>query len=381
MIATIRTLWASVLAALVTLFWTPTRLLRAAGEAPRLLETPTQRLLRLGLSISGGADTTVAGGAAIAVQAWSDDIWLELPEAVFMAPYLQKEVNAIIQVKEELDGKPGEKITFTLARQLTGAGVTGDTTLEGSEEAMTFHSDDVTLNQYRNGVRLAGRLSERRTAFEQRKVAKQLLKDWLADQIDDKIFTALSTSPSSGRVAYGGDAVSTATIESGDYLDLALISRVKVIARKATPQIFPVRIEGGDYFLLVVSPDSLHDLKLKDPAWSQAQREAQERGKMNPLFTGAEGIWDGVVIRSSTRTALATTWGAGSNLAGSENLFLGRQAGVFAWGERPQWVEQSFDYANKIGFAISAIYDVTKAVFNSVDNGVITVRTFRSNIS
>lgn len=341
----------------------------------------TLELLARGYAISGGADTTVASGAAIAVQAWSDDIWLELPEQVFMAPYLQKEVNAIIQVKEELDGKAGEKITFTLARQLSGAGVTGDTSLEGSEEAMTFYSDDVTLNQYRNGVRLAGRLSERRTAFEQRKVAKQLLKDWLADQIDDKIFTALSTSPSAGRVAYGGDATSTATIESGDYLDLALISRVKVIARKAAPQIFPVRIEGGDYFLLVVSPDSLHDVKLKDPAWAQAQREAQERGKSNPLFTGAEGIWDGVVIRSSTRTALATTWGAGGNLTGSENLFLGRQAGVYAWGERPQWVEQSFDYANKIGFAISAIYDVTKAVFNSVDNGVITVRTFRSNIS
>jgi N4-gp56 family major capsid protein len=343
--------------------------------------TPTLALLAQGRSIAGGADTTVASGSAIAVQAWSDEIWLELPEQVFMASYMQKDVNAIIQVKDDLDGEPGEKITFTLARQLSGAGVSGDSTLEGSEEAMVFYSDAVTLNQYRNGVRLAGRLSERRTAFEQRKVAKQLLKDWLADQIDDKIFSVLSTSPSAGRVAYGGDAVSTATIEAGDYLTLALITRVKIIARKATPQIFPVRVDGGDYFVLVVSPDSLHDLKIYDPAWAQAQRDAQERGNKNPLFTGAEGLWDGVVIRSCTRVATTTNWGAGSNLTGSENLFLGRQAGVFAWGERPQWVEQSFDYANKIGFAISAIYDVKKATFNSVDNGVITVRTYRSNIS
>lgn len=350
-------------------------------HAVPLPETPTQRLLRLGRSIAGGADTTVATGAALAVQAWSDAIWLELPEKVFWAPYFKEDPDALIELKKELDGKPGEKITFPLARQLTGAGQTGDATLEANEEAITFYASSVTLDQYRHGVRLAGRLSERRTAFSQRKVAKQLLKDWLADQIDDKVFSKLSTSPSAGRVAYGGDATSTATIEAGDYLDLAMITRVKVIARKAIPQIFPVTIEGGEYFLLVVAPDVLHDLKIKDASWSQAQRDAQDRGKSNPLFTGAEGLWDGVVIRSSVRVALTTNWGAGGTLTGAENLFCGRQAGVFAWGERPQWVEQSFDYANKIGFAISAIYDVAKAVFNTVDNGVLTVRVYRSNIS
>lgn len=343
--------------------------------------TPTQRLLARGLSLSGGADLIVASGAAIAVQEWADEIWLELPESVFWGPYLQKSMNAIIQMKTELDGKPGEKITFTLARQLSGSGVTGDSTLEGSEEAPNFYSDDVTLDQYRNAVRLAGRMSEKRTAFSQRETAKQLLKDWLADHIDDRIFTQLSSSPSAGRAVYGGSATSTATIVSGDYLDLALISRAKVVARKALPQIFPVMIEGADYFLLVVTPDSLHDIKIHDPSWSQAQREAQERGKKNPLFTGAEGIWDGVVIRSCTRVAVATNWGSGSNLAGSENLLCGRQAGVYAWGEKPSWVEQSFDYGNKTGFAIGAIYAVTKSVFNAVDHGVIALRTFRSNIS
>lgn len=341
----------------------------------------TLDLMRRGLGISGGADTTVASGAAIAVQAWADDIWLEIPETVFWGPYIIADVNAIIHEKRELDGKQGEKITFVLARQLSGAGVSGDTTLEGAEEAMTFYSDDVTLNQYRNGVRLTGRLSEKRTAFNQRKVAKQLLKDWLADQIDDLIFSRLSTSPSAGRVVYGGDATSTATIETGDTMTLALISKTKTLARKATPQIFPVRIEGGDYFLLVVAPDVLYDLKTFDPQWAQANREAQERGKQNPLFTGAEGMWDGVVIRSSNRVALATNWGAGGTLAGAENLFCGRQAGCFAWGEKPSWVEQQYDYANKIGFAIGAMYDVTKSVFNSVDHGVVTVRTNRSNIS
>ena len=329
--------------------------------------------------IGGGADTTVASGAAEAARAWSDEIWLEFPEAVFFGPYLKEDINSIIEVKMELEKKQGELITFTLARQLSGDGVIGDGRLEDNEEAVSWYSDDVTLQQFRNAVRLAGKLSEKRTAFNQRKTAKQLLKDWLASFIDNRIFTTLATSPT--RAVYGGDATSTATIENGDTLTLSTLSRAKTLARKATPQIFPVMIEGGEYFLCVVTPDSLYDLKISDPTWSQAQREAQVRGNKNPLFTGAEGIWDGVVIRSSTRTPVATDWGAGANLNGSENMMLGRQAGCFAWGRRPEWVEQSFDYANKIGFAIGAIFEITKATFNAQDNGAINIRTFRSNIT
>lgn len=344
-------------------------------------ETPTARLLRMGLSIAGGTDTEVLTGSALTVKAWSDEIWLELPEQIFFAKYMQEDMNAIIEVKKELDGKPGDLINFYLQRQLSGAGVTGDSALEGSEEEMQFYADDVTLDQFRNAVRLKGRLSERRTAFNQRRTAKQALKDWLANKIDSDIFTALSTSPSTGRTVYGGLASSTATLAAGDLMNLALLSKAKTIARKATPQIFPVKVEGGDYFLFVCAPDVLYNIKINDPTWSQAQREAKDRGKDNDLFTGAEGIWDGVVIRSCTRVALTTTWGAGGNVTGAENLLLGRQAGCFAWGEKPQWVEQSFDYANKIGFAIGAIYAVTKAVFNSVDNGAITVRVARTSIS
>lgn len=352
---------------------------RLSRAVPALGRSVDWLLIRCVPAVAGGTDTSFAAGATEAAQRWAEDVWLELPEAIFWGPYLQEDVNSVIEVKKELEADPGEKITFTLARQLAGAGVQGDNTLENNEEAIAFYSDDVTLDQFRNAVRLAGKMSERRTAFRQRTIGKQLLKDWLAGFIDNRIFTALATSPS--RVLYGGDAVSTATIESGDYLTLSLISKAKTVARKATPQIFPVNISGGAYFLAIITPDSLYDLKTFDAAWSQAQREAQVRGAENPLFTGAEGIWDGCVIRSSTRTPVSTNWGSGSNLAGSTNFFCGRQAGCFAWGSKPNWVEQSFDYGNKTGFAIGAIFEITKAVFNANDNGMAVIRVFRSNIS
>ena len=59
------------------------------------------------------------------------------------------DTNAIIEMKRDVEGTAGDKLTFTLVRNLTGAGVTGDSTLEDQEESMNFYSDDVTLDQAR----------------------------------------------------------------------------------------------------------------------------------------------------------------------------------------------------------------------------------------
>ena len=115
-------------------------------------------------------------------------------------------------------------------------------------------------------------------------------------------------------------------------------------------------------------------------AWIQAQREAQVRGDTNPLFEGSVGIWDGVIVHVHEDIAVAADWGFGSNLNGAFGIFVGRQAGAFAWGERPRWVEKDFDYANKVGFAIGAIWGVTKAVFNATDHAMFSIRTNRTSV-
>jgi hypothetical protein len=37
------------------------------------------------------------------------------------------------------------------------------------------------------------------------------------------------------------------------------------------------------------------------------------------------------------------------------------------------------DYGNKVGMCIGAIYGVSKTVFNSADNALVEIRTYRSN--
>ena len=326
------------------------------------------------------ADTNVATGDAETVARWAAKLWVEMPREIYWGKFMKEnDMNAIIEVKRDLEGQPGDRLTFTLARKLSGLGVTGDSTLEGQEEQMTWYSDTLTLDQVRNAVRLQGRLSERRTAFDQRMVAKNLLKTWLAEYIDDDIFTQFDAAPAASRVVFGGDATSTATIDSGDTLTIARLQSLVARSAKATPKIWPVRLEEGDYYLFLAHTDVGYDLQ-RLTEWQDNHQEAGPRDYgRNNLFTGRLGIVGGVVVHSHEKIPISTTYGAGADLPGASNFFLGRQAGLFAWGSRPEWWEKEFDYGAKVGFAIGAIWDFTKAVFNAVDNAIFVTRTYRTN--
>lgn len=325
----------------------------------------------------GGVDSEWATGSAEAVKRWSAQAWVELPKLIYWNKFMGRGLNNVIQLKDELEGKPGDRISFTFIRKLQGNATTGDDDLENNEEQIQSYTDNVTIDQKRHAVRLKGMMSERRTAFDQRMIAKELLTTWLAELVDSDVFAAIDSSPTVA--VYGGGATSIATIAAGDYLTTKMITQMKTKAKKASPKIWPVKVGNKEYYILIIHPDQESDLKVNDPAWAQAQREAQVRGDENPIFEGSVGVWDGVIVHCHENIAIATNFGAGANLPGAYGIFVGRQAGAYAWGRRPRWVEKEFDYDNKTGFAIGAIYGVKKAVFNAADLSMISARTFRTN--
>src|SRR3990167_2983899 len=320
------------------------------------------------------ADTEFATGAAETVKRWASKLWVEMPREIYWGKFMKEnDMNAVIE------GNPGDQLTFTLLRKLSGAGVSGDEVLEGQEEQMNHFSDTVTLDQVRNAVRLKGRLSERRTAFDQRMGAKNVLKTWLAEFIDDDLFTQFTTGTAASRIVYGGNATATTDIGSDDTATVAKIESMVAKAQKATPKIWPVRVEEGDFYVLCLHTDVGYDLR-QSTQWIDASQEAGPRdyGKNN-LFTGRLGIVGGVVVHAHEKIPSTTVWGAAADQPGASNLFLGRQAGLFAWGKRPEWWEKEFDYGARTGFAIGAIWDFTKAVFENLDHAIFEFRTYRTN--
>jgi N4-gp56 family major capsid protein len=328
------------------------------------------------------ADWTFTTANALTRQSWAKRWWIVAKtESYFYGSKMigQSEVNSIIVEFPDLKGQPGYQHTYGQVRELSNAGIQGDATMEGNEEAPTTYDDAITIDLWRNAIRTKGKLSEQyKSDQDTRKWATELLKRWMAAKIDQDIFDALGSSLT--KVIYAGTATTTATLTAGDYFTLALIAKCTAYARKATPKILGPKVDGMQTNgVIVISIDQEYDLQQRDAEWAQAQREAQKPGLTNPIFTGANGIKNKVPIHSHERVATATNWGAAGDVNGATALFLGVGSGAMAYFLDKIWEEKTFDYGHKIGFCIGAGYGVSKTVFNSSDNAVIGVRTSRTN--
>lgn len=321
-----------------------------------------------------------ATGDAVTRKAWAKKWWItaQVESFFYDRGLIGKDAsNDIIVEFADLMKDQGDVVNYGQIRDLSGAGVSADGAMETAEEEPSTYDDDLTLGQKRNAIRSEGRLSGQRPADAgMREHANRLLNRWMAATIDQDLFTALATSPT--KVIYGGDATSTGTIEEGDFLTLAKIDAASTYSKKATPEIVGKSMKGSKQHVIVMAPDQASDIRLKDAAWSQAQREAKAPGD-NPVFKKTMGIWASTAMFEHQRVATATTWGTGGALNGATALFLGAGAGAIAYAKKKTWNEKTFDYANKTGFCVGSVYGVSKSVFNSLDNAVIALRTFRTS--
>ncbi len=326
------------------------------------------------------ADWTFTTADALTAQTWAKKWWIEAKtDSYFYGHgFVGGGVDNIIVEFPDLEQNQGYQHTYGQVRELAGAGVSGDSTMEGNEDVPDVLDDAITINQRRNAVRSAGKLSEQYPSDKAvRMWAEELLKRWMAALIDQDIFDALGTSITKG--VYGGDATTTGTLEAGDYMTTGLISKAVAYAGKATPTIIGKTIGGSKKFACVMSPDQAFDMRTRDSAWSQAQREILAmQGEKNPIFTDAMGAWNDTILHKHQRVAISAVWGSGA-VNGAMALFMGIQSAAIAYAKRKIWNEKTFDYGNKVGFCIGSIYGVSKSVFNSSDNALVGICTYRTN--
>lgn len=105
------------------------------------------------------AATSYGTNHGLAVKLWSRKLFREALKQCFFSRYMGEDSNSLVQVLTDTKKSAGDRITVGLRMQLSGAGVQGDATLEGNEEALTTYSDAVTIDQLRHAVRSAGKMS------------------------------------------------------------------------------------------------------------------------------------------------------------------------------------------------------------------------------
>jgi N4-gp56 family major capsid protein len=351
------------------------------------------------------AQTEFGVNHALAVKLWSLSLAVEAEKK----SYFSKFIGSIITKKTDLEKNAGDKVTYGLRMKLRGAGITGDNTLEGNEEALTYYDDSILIDQLRHAVRSKGKASEQRVPYDMRKTGRDALATWWAERFDELMFVYLSgargvdstlTLPI-GFTSFAGNSLSVpdaahiqyanglakATITASDILTLSEIDKLVEKAETVDPMIQPIMIDGEKHYVLLVHPYQATDLRTNTATgqWQDIQKAAASRGASNPIFKNSLGMYRGVIMHSHRNVVRFSDYGAGGTFAAARALFLGEQAGTIAFGNgqkesggsaRYSWVEELFDYKNQLGVAAGAIFGIKKAVFNSKDFGVIALDTY-----
>lgn len=353
------------------------------------------------------ADTSLA--TASQVQKWDANFFAEYVRDSGFKPYMGTSTNAVICAKYEL-ASGGKTINIPLVTRLSGAGVSGQTQLEGAEEALGNYNHAISIAWKRNGVLLT-KDQEHYTEMDMRRAAKDMLGTWAMEGLRTDIIAALNSKWASGAaVAYGsateaqkdawvdrnvdrilfgtaknnlsttapaGGATydhsgSLTNIATTEKLSAAAVSLMKRIAKTASPHIRPMRVGNGrEYFVLFCNSLSFRDLK-EDSTMATANREARERGvDSNPIFQDGDLIYDGVIIREIPEIGVISGVGGSSGDIGPAFL-CGAQALAVAWGQEPKSKTDMRDYGFRYGVAIEEARGVSKLVFNDKDHGVVT---------
>jgi len=339
------------------------------------------------------------------VKIWSTLTFREALKQTLFYKFLGTGKKSIIQRLTDLESSAGDNIKYDLLMQMGNDGVTGDNRMRGAEESLTYYQDNVTIDQLRNAHAFK-RMSQQRTIHDLRMDAKANLSDWFADKMDTYMFNNLcgntshnfgqaGTAPDSDHYVMSGDvaqgtviATQEALLSSNDQIQLADMDFAKEKAKTLSPLIRPVMIDGAEYYVIVLHPYSVTDMRLDVAtsayvSWPDIQMYANKRGLKNPIFDGSLGVYNGMIIYESTRIYEPT-----SNVR--RNLFLGAQSGVFAVGNAyskmqqgrsgkenlMSWYEDSDDYGNENGIAVGCIFGMKKAVFNSKDYGTIVISSY-----
>jgi N4-gp56 family major capsid protein len=320
----------------------------------------------------------------------------------------------IIQIRTDLEKDKGDKVNIDLEVPMSGAGVGDDGVTTGYEEAITVQNMEIAVHERAHAVVSNGAMSEKRTVTNIRDAAKRGLGIWTRDvclepDINAGLYGLYNASgietvnehvPTSSRLVYGGqsvagvvsaaamttDATLTAETAASTLCGLQFLSAIKRKAIMATPKIRPLNIGGLRVFLVLLHPYQVKAIKQStgEQAFTAMLKDADVKGKGNPILSGGPFYYDGMFIQEYDRAPLRTGaggttpaegfWLASNKLTTSDavantrsvaaGLLLGCQAGVFLWGKRPTWSEDMVDN-DKPKVKVDMIYGVKKTLFNA----------------
>jgi len=341
----------------------------------------------------------------------------------------------------DLSKSAGESVSVDLFNIIKGKPVTGDKKLSGKMMNLTYSSMDIRIDQCRGGVDTGGRMAQQRTLHQLRQIGAANLAGWNSrlndqqcqvhlagargDDTGSDWVIPLATDPEFGEIVvntikaptynrkiYGGGAADSTTditgVAAADYLALEDIDRLRAILDELVFPMQPIRIPGDEatdenpLFLLQVTSRQWHYLQTNTTGqtWRTflANAHARSEGFKHPLFLGTPGLWNGILIKKTSR---AIRFNAGSSMQENNSsnvevahtvpagvtvdraILLGAQALGDVYGRHQKsdfyfnWHEEETDHGNTLEISTASINGKAKITLDvdgvPTDHGVFVV--------
>jgi len=345
---------------------------------------------------------------------WSTQFISEYVRASTYQDFMSSKGDNIITVKNELSNKAGQLIHVPVFAKMRGTPNDGTTSLVGNEKSLTNYSVGFQTKLVRDAINIQI-TEELKTELDLRAVAKTGLQRYASELLKNDLITAFNSVP----VAMGGDledvtvsygnatagqlnsyvttnvdrtffvggsntgtmSTSLATIgASTGVLTGAVLSKIKDKADATTASsIFAIEPyqtkDGQPWFVLFVNGAGFSQLRA-DQAIMTATKDALPRerdGENNPLFTGGDLIWDGIIIKKVRDYTTIGTVGASSapvaqaQLCGLNSVMMG-----YSMKSRPTRRSED-DYQLNAGVGFMEHRGQIKASVAGLQTGMVSV--------
>lgn len=383
-------------------------------------------------------DTSYAFTDPRAQTVWAKHLFDYSMPNIMLSALMGQTSNDFFHVDKNLTKKAGGDVVFKARQRLTGAGVGDDGDTTDNAQQIKRRNMNVQVHERATRTQSAGKFSEQLTDSKFREDSKLELGDWITEALENDLATCAAglynensssgavqtineSYPTAQRIFYGGQTVAGVISNSGaSYLTDALLTAsadatanlcgtkllemIKRLAIAASPRFAGGRIkdlskatpddirtgtglpQAGRFFLVFLHPLQIKSIRAETgtDGWKVATAEAQVRGNLNPIFSGAAFMWDGMIIWEYDRvpirtgasgtslaegfllddTRTATTDACALNRSVARGMLFGAQAICFAWAQFPGWYEDYYD-VNKPVVKTDMLYGLRRTNFNA----------------
>lgn len=342
---------------------------------------------------------------------YQNDFFREFIRNNKYSKYIGTDENSPIQSVEDLSKGKGEKVKIYLINQLgattaNGGIRTGYQTLKGYETPMDTRSNELTIGLSRFAVTI-WESDKQFSAIDLVEARRAVLMDNFKTYFRDRINTALGSMSIDGTTHYAYADADETTIKdvwvannsdrvlfgagvgsfadhsadlgqldtTNDIVNEANLKLLKDKAKTANPIVRPIRVRDDEEWYVVFMGSKL--FRQAQTALATLNREAWVRasGDNNPLFTGGDLIYDGMIIKEVPEIgSLAGTPGASGTTSVAPAYLLGAQGLGYAIALRSKMIEQVDDYGEVNGAGVKMLDQVAKLYFGTGASDTTTPR-------